>query len=421
MSRTKLEYAPTSPLGWRPVFWVVAAGMMLLTMFMGLRWGIDQVNVPRTDLFAGTLRPERERAVVHLPAEVPLLSVLVEPGEEVRKGQTVALLDQAAIESRLLQIDRQIKSNAIFRECLLAPSGFAFDPGVDQGFDSETQLLIREGIDTCQSTLERYETRVNRMDDVRDLLRKRLSLLEKNLTLVLQQEDAAEPQAHQALEIALQKNRLHERLAQLDAEQLDARETYDEDRRTQQTSAAELVAQLRHQRAVLTRFKEAPRLTAPQKGTVARVRPLLAGNAYSESEDLIELHDERQSSFEAEFVVTLQQAHAMSEGMRVSLNLLGYREDGPILRGTVAAMQTDPDGKQVLAQVALDAESLERLADPAGGIALKGRSTASAISVSLADQSLAEALQNAVFQTVPTPLYQDFPARFRQLFMDHAL
>ena len=109
MSRTKLEYAPTSPLGWRPVFWVVAAGMMLLTLFMGLRWGIDQVNVPRTELFAGTLRPERERAVVHLPAEVPLLSVLVEPGEEVRKGQTVALLDQAAIESRLLQIDRQIK------------------------------------------------------------------------------------------------------------------------------------------------------------------------------------------------------------------------------------------------------------------------------------------------------------------------
>lgn len=414
MRRNRLDHLPVSTFGWRPLVWVGFAGVVCASLLFGFEWGAGRVVVPQAEVFVGTLRPEREVSVVRLPAEVPLLSVLVEPGEPVRKGQTVALLDQAAIESRLVQIEREVKSNAIFRECLLAPKGFQDDTVDASGYDAETQLLIREAVDACQAVLRRHDLDATRLTEIEDLLRKRIDLIEKNLTLVLRAEQGPEDQAHQALDFALQKNRLQERLAQLKAELHKERLAFDTERRDLQTDAAEKVAQLRHQRAILTRFNKAPRLTAPQSGTVARVRPLLTGSPYHEVEELIELHDERHDSFEAEFAVSLKQAHALREGMDVSFRLLGYPQDGPVLHGHISALQSSEDpNAQVIARIALDQDSLKRLADPAGGIALKGQSTASAIHVSLADQTLSSALAQAVAAVVPTPAYKQWSSHLK--------
>lgn len=59
--------------------------------------------VPSSHQYLGPLTPDQDSTVIALPHYLPLDFILVEPGEQVKAGQTVALPDTAATTARLQQ------------------------------------------------------------------------------------------------------------------------------------------------------------------------------------------------------------------------------------------------------------------------------------------------------------------------------
>lgn len=413
MQRKTVKHLPKSPVGLRPFVWLCFGASLFAALVFTVAAGVGRVEVAQPGLFAGTLRPERNPAFVRLPAHVPLLSVLVEPGEHVRKGQTVALLDQALIGSRLAQVEREIRAAGVLRECLLSDGDYEVREHLFEQADDELQLLVREAVEECNTLGREFERQLQRIEDVLVVVRRRQDLLEQRKTIVLLHVEDTTDRAHTALEVALEQNQLIERERQLEHELQAVHTARDQGFVARRKEAAQSAASLMHLKAVLTRFHEAPRLIAPQQGEVSRVRPLLAGTPYNDAEELVELHDERIDAFEAQFEVTLTQSRNLSEGMQVSLTLLGYPEDGPVLKGVISALEAAPDQvgePTVQAKISLEQDSLSRLADPAGGIALKGRSTASAIHVALSKRNLSDAIKEALRDSIPPQASKTIPA-----------
>ena len=90
-------------------------------MILGGFFLASLITIPQTERFVGTLQPSQTPTRLQLPAGVPLKALLVKSGESVRAGQTVAILDEAAMRAQLSHINRSIVVANVLRACLLRP------------------------------------------------------------------------------------------------------------------------------------------------------------------------------------------------------------------------------------------------------------------------------------------------------------
>nr|WP_323782189.1 hypothetical protein [Amylibacter sp.] len=401
------------------VIWAVWAVLSVLAITAGGYTLADKITVPSSHQYAGTLTPDQDPTVIALPHDLPLDSILVEPGEQVKAGQTVALLDTAAMAARLKQIGREILVASILRECLLGtefdpleqemPFGFVAEsaPSQDSPFaeyDSETGILMRAALEDCRTSQEADILQQTRLQQALNLMQSQIGLVDQKLAMVLgvskksTHKTRVDPvvRAHASVSIALEKNQIVGRFQTLQTE-LQAL-TIDQNRnrldRIQQLS--EDVATKLTLQAMLTHYLAAPRLLAPENGIVNRIRPIMVGKSYVGDESFIELRGENVELFRAQMRIPYSDHANLRPGTKVMIRLAGFRENGPNLEGQVSGLlqgQNVLGERQILAEIELSPESQAVLADPARGVALRGQTTASTIQVETPGKTLKAFLQ----------------------------
>ena len=396
-------------LGWGLGALAVLAGSAVLVA--------ERLEVPTSRSFGGTLRPDRDPLAVHLPAGVPLQAVVVEPGEVVRAGQTLALYDRDAIAAELARLEREVVVAGLRRDCLLsAASGDAAPAPAkvirdglaeDAGLDPETALQLRAALQDCRTRLAVRAAERDRLEAERARVAERHALVERKLALVLSRPRSADPRltAEASVTLALERNQLAARLDTLAAEARALKLAHDRDRIDEVDTIAREVAAVMQAQARLAAALASPRLAAPGDGTVGRIRPIPAGQTMSRDEPLMDIRAPGAEAYVAEIAMTAAQASAIPPGTPVRLALLGFPTPRPVLTGTIEGFTsaTSASGTtRVTARITLSPESLRTLANPAEGIALRGARTASTITVSLTPKSLANILEkttNAILAT----------------------
>lgn len=401
------------------VIWAVWAVLSVLAIAAGGYTLADKIKVPSSHQYAGTLTPDQDPTVIALPHDLPLDSILVEPGEQVKAGQTVALLDTAAMAARLKQIGREILVASILRECLLGtefdpleqemPFGFVAEsaPSQDSPFaeyDSETGILMRAALEDCRTSQEADILQQTRLQQALNLMQSQIGLVDQKLAMVLgvskksTHKTRVDPvvRAHASVSIALEKNQIVGRFQTLQTE-LQAL-TIDQNRnrldRIQQLS--EDVATKLTLQAMLTHYLAAPRLLAPENGIVNRIRPIMVGKSYVGDESFIEVRGENAELFRAQMRIPYSDHANLRPGTKVMIRLAGFRENGPNLEGQVSGLlqgQNVLGERHILAEIELSPESQAVLADPARGVALRGQTTASTIQVETPGKTLKAFLQ----------------------------
>jgi multidrug efflux pump subunit AcrA (membrane-fusion protein) len=406
--RQKRDPTPNARIRFLPVLWFTWAGFCILALCALGLYLSNAVMVPQTQSFAGTLRPNQSPMKLQLPAGVPLKALLVKSGETVRAGQTVAVLDQAAMRAKLSHIERSIVVANVLRTCLLEVSNKAGDTKTenirhvtgDTGLrskDGELRVLIQAARADC-STLKREEKQKKvRLERGLEVLQERLGFLNKKLAMVLgvhvkDTKKDVHPvlRAHASVSVALERNDLVQRLQTLSNE-LDAlRVSQDKQRLVRVKNLSEDVATKLSQQAVLQTYLENPRLTVPENGMVSRVRPVPAGTDFDRDETILEVHGAEAAQYVADLRVPLDQISILPVGTEVKVILAGFTDRGPELQGVIerwAEGDSETGAHYAIARIRLKDESQILLSDPRNGIALRGTSTASVIRASLRDKT----------------------------------
>lgn len=403
------------------LIWLAWAVLSVLAISAGFFTLADRIMVPSSHHYAGTLTPDQDPTVIALPHDLPLDSVLVEPGEKVKAGQTVALLDTAAMTARLEQTEREIIVSSVLRECLL---GTEFDlPALEMpsesstessllydlpfaGSGSETGILMRAALEDCRTTQEADTLQQTRLQQGLRLMQSQIGLIDQKLAMVLsvpkrrKQKGGVDPvvRAHASVSIALEKNQLLGRFQTLQTELQALKIDQNRNRLDRVHQLSENVAAMLTLQAMLTHYLAAPRLLAPENGTVSRIRPIMVGKLYSDDESLIELRGESAELYRAEMRIPFSDHAVLRPGTKVTIRLAGFRENAPRLVGQVAGLtqgQNVRGERQIVAQIELSQQSQALLADPARGVALRGQTTASSIQVETPPKTLKAFLQNA--------------------------
>ncbi len=394
------EYPVLAPgrMTGRGVLWLVWGLGLTCLLLAGSAVGLGKITLPSHRQFSGELRPDRDPVALQLPAGAYLSRILVERGEMIRAGQTLATLDVAAMEARLAELERSIAADRLLRACLLGEeTRIAPRPARD----SELQALLRSAQVDCEARQEARAASEARIAAGRLILTERRDLLEDYLTVsALGAADAPpDPKAvRRLLALAISRNLTDQSIAELngraDSDRIAARRNTLEEVRG---LSGRIAAALR-QRAVLTRLLEAPRLLAPESGRINRVRPVQAGLSLDDPVDILEIVPGDSRAFIARFPAPDGMAGALPVGTPVRIRLMGAWDSAPPFTGRIDGISGDR-GRGAMVEVRLSDDSIRHLSDPEDGIALRGAGTASAIQVRMADyrvdRLLAESLRGA--------------------------
>lgn len=416
--RPKRDPTPPARLRFQPILWVTWAVLCVAALGVAGFFATDVVKVPQTQTFVGTLKPNQSPTELKLPAGVPFKSMLVQTGEEVRAGQTVAVLDQVALQAELDHIERSIAAAYVLRACLLPDNGASEEVNdgsvalrTDQADDAELQVLIKTARADCAAGARENQQKRARLERGLEILQERLILVNQKLVLVLgvhsdtdKKEVHPVLRAHASVSVALERNDLLQKLQVLKAELDGLRVAQDQVRLARVAALSKDVARdLKHQ-AVLRTFLENPRLNVPEKGRIGRVRPVPAGTRFDEDQTILEVHGDAEAQFIASLRVPLDQAAHLPLGTSVEVSLAGFTKRGPKLSGVVEQWvegSSETGADYATARIRLEDESQMALANPQNGVALRGASTASVIRAQLEPETLKSTLQKAIGQNGP--------------------
>lgn len=407
--RPKRDPTPLARLRFWPFLWATWAGLCMLGLLLAAAYVSGAVTVPQTQTYVGTLKPNQTQTKLKLPAGVPFKSMLVQVGEQVRAGQTVAVLDQAAMTAELAHIDRSIAVANVLRSCLLRSAELQnVSPPqntVIEIDDVELKVLIQAAEADCATG--RREDRLTRLRLERglEILQERLILVNQKLAMVLgvhtqQAKKEVHPvlRAHASVSVAMERNDLLQKLQALSQELDSLRVSQDHARLVRISNISKEVAlNLKHQ-AVLRTYLESPRLTVPESGRISRVRPVPAGTQFDQDQTILEVRGDQEAQFIANLRVPLDQVVRLPLGTKVQVSLAGFTRGGPKLQGVIDHW-VEGDGETglhyAMARVQLAQESQKALSDPQNGIALRGTSTASVIRAEMEPAKLNTLMANA--------------------------
>lgn len=406
--RRKREPTPKTRFSLAPALWMVWAGACCIGLWSAGLFLAGTITVPETKTFLGTITPNQQPTELLLPAGVPLKSVLVQRGDMVRTGQTLAVFDQVAMQARLDDIERRIKVSGILRSCLLAhlerQDGIAKQDVDDASAenDPELSLLVRAAFADCAADKKADRTQKIRLERGLEILQEQLDLMNQKLAMLLAGGERNSKsggnevlRAHASLSVAIERNEVSAKTQAL-TDQLDQLLLLQDKARLARIAAlSKEVAGLLSEKAILNTYLASPRLYAPENGRINRVRPLQAGTSFATDETLIEVQNMTDSRFVASLKVPISQMSQLPIGTEVELSLSGFTTSGPALRGRIDRWlegDSETGRKFAKASILLNDESQEYLGDPRNGIALRGSSTASTIEAKMNDASFKDHL-----------------------------
>ncbi|MEM1236794.1 MAG: biotin/lipoyl-binding protein [Pseudomonadota bacterium] len=352
---------------------------------------------------------------VPLPRHGPLKQILVSEGEVVRQGQTLALLDEVALEVRQSQVADRLVELRLLRECLRPKADADFLaglPAILSGVDAErrTQLSFVEE-DCALRDAAAQALQASAAARVAALEERSVLLTTKIAVLVEQQNSGGQgrqDRAVEAVETLLEKNRV-------DADLADARRDLSEQelargiRRHEEADAhTQEISVLLDEAQRLAGLISQPRLMAPVNGVVTRVRDPGQGHVAISDIRIFEIARAGSQRFSLAISVPAAEIARLEDGARVDVRLVGQPSVAPLGgaidldRVPLAPPGRDGSAADAAIMVNLDAASRTRLGRGIATARLGGSSTASDVRVTLGEARFADLLIDGLTEAFPT-------------------
>ncbi|SLN61864.1 hypothetical protein PSA7680_03262 [Pseudoruegeria aquimaris] len=368
------------------------------------------IRVADTGQYIGALQPVDAPVYVTLPAGVPLQTILVENGDTVRKGETVALVDRKELESAISEARFRLEADRALMRCfgqLSRPGGRVPPSEGVAGSTAPFRLLsalrrCEEADQSIQALEDKLAAKAQRLDTRVEIAQRRKKLLvqaARNPELPISEREALAKAAIEAdTEIAdledARSRLLEEGEAELKSRRLEIAEEF--------AALGESVRSAERQLRLMERFLESPRLTAPSDGEAQGVRTRSALAAPSEDLPLMRLSHPDPQAYDIRFRISEREAVYIPAGAQVRIVPMGAMHGRLPLTGTISGFLPMSDGEAtgdtesdntVIATVALSEDSIKRMANRYKGLAFAGEGSASHITVELAPVPLGDLIQ----------------------------
>lgn len=400
MSASRAVSLPRERGGWRRWLWAsgsLIAGLGLASM---VAIAFATVPVPSQRQFDGWLQPGARIVDIRVPAGLPLEAVLVEEGQVVSQGQTIALLDKTVIGNNLQDRKRQLSVNLSLRKCLLNKPAAPTVQTETSERDEETRLQLDQAANACRLTHNDHSLRQKRLIKALKRLKTASRRLELRASLVSSQEASTAEQRLKSVSIALEQEQLHHKISELEL-QLSALIT---DQKTEilnevrqlQSRAADLSREI----VVLEEYHASPRIHAGQAGEITRIRVVPQGEILLQGAVLATLRSASEHKFRAYFNVPDEVLPTLSEGDPIELSLSNFNVRQRALTGTItkispfAGPPSSSDRHHI--QVALSQHSEANLYEQQDQLGLAGSMSNAHLTVSVSERPLGVALLRAL-------------------------
>ncbi len=398
---------------WR-FLWLIWAGAAITALVSVALLVLRVVETPAHPSFPGVLRPVRQVSEVYLPPGAMLDTLLVEPGQTVSVGETVALLDTRLMEAALADIERDIEATNWLRDCLFQNAAPPDSPASAPSGDEELQRLLSRANEECRAVYAPHLLELRRIEAGLLRLDTELALLSRQSVRRTTAVDLAEDTAFR---LALRRTQTQQMKTRLEIA-LSARQSALAEDRLAQTQELETEVRVLHQnRDRVLRHIETPRLTAAVSGRVIRVRPPASGSALPQPVSVLRIQRADNPAFESWFDAPSYLAETMRVGDPVAIDLydvngLPVRSVGSILAIT-ALSGGRGTGERYQVRVAVadgpasDPAPLAHLATLESGRTLNVHLATAPASLSAA---LVAALNDAIANTGTQPWWQALAA-----------
>ncbi len=390
---------PQVALLWRSLIWLLLPLCALAALLSGVAFLISAVQVPSYNQIQGELRPEADAVALSLPAQGVLDSILVRRGDTLQAGQTVALLDIAAMERQKARLERAVLNAVLLRDCLLSlPAEASVEFQAQTSAQHHNETVSNSNLAetppgeypqlaeiTCTTFRSTFDMRREELASKQAVIGKEATLVQSYLALLSarsadKHHSDSKSRALQAVALNLARNRLRGQILELETASAHLKQQVSQKTLEKiETTNAE-IARHQDQIALLNRHISQPRILAPVAGKILRLRPSPKGVTLSEETEIADMRPTDQRGYEARFSAPAHLADAMAPGTQVSLQLLGSRFSAPNLNGKIGAVKNGGNGK-ITVQVHLHEASIAWLDSPQTGVALRGRFTATQVHV----------------------------------------
>lgn len=378
---------------WRRWLWLLWALAAAAALAVSAALLASRITVGSRLHYPGILRSTLRQADLELPQSVPLQEMLVQAGDTVKPGQTLAVYDTGLLDELLADTERQILAGSIERKCLTSgtpPGEAAMEAGT---LEAEAGLQAERAAAECAALLNRHRVQRRRVEAALEAAGNGSGTRIRRLKSAVAKAETDSQRNLIATQIAVERNRLKQRSGRLGLELAALRSDQEHEVLARLRRLEEEAALLRQRRARLRQALEQPRLLAPMGGRITRLRTVAAGQSFPQPVPLISLRSEASRTVEASFSLPEQEARALAPGGLVSMRLPG--RGGTAAALAVPVLFKEPldigRGGSRLVRIHLDigAEHLSGLQLDLAGKSFTDANSASEISISGAPSSLA--------------------------------
>ncbi len=401
MDRTRPRAVPHL----RAAFWL---GLTLAIFWIG--WGLTahqlrKVSIADLRSFDGEIRLGQSPAEVVLPQHAQLESILVKDGQQVSAGQTLAVLDKAAMAMGLETLRRQLLVMQFARECLLDPKTAAQVDRWASGAGIEVKAQLRIAAEDCALDHQHRRLGLQNHQSTVANLSQRLTLVSKRLQLGQADTDggANHLAVRRLVDTLLAKSSLQSALnravSDRDAARLDARKAAVAQARAQTHQIADLERDI----AALAQLVSAPRITASQSGRVIRLRAPQGDRPRARAEIIAQIASDHPKEYQLFTWVTPQDAAQMGPQATVRFSVLGAPGAGAALRGTLGPDAIGGAGQRpgfVALQISPTPAALDALAKLDRSMALSHQSMQAQVVVAMDHQPLLKSMRATIKRTL---------------------
>lgn len=396
MSAPKAVSLPRERGGWRRWLWASGSLIVGLGLASMVAMAFAKVPAPSQRRFDGWLQPGARHVEIRVPAGLPLEAVLVEEGQHVTQGQTVALLDKAEIGASLQNLKRQRLVNSSLRTCLLNKSATVSEPTEASELDEETRLQLGHATRSCRLVHNDHALRQRRLIEALKRLKAASRRLDLRASLASSQQGSSAEHRLKSVTIAMEQEQLNRKISELEL-QLSALITDQSTEILKEVSQLQnLATDLNREIANLEEYHTAPRIYAGQAGEITRLRGLQPGERFLQDAVLATLRVASEYRFRAYFNVPDEVLPTLNEGDLIELRLSNASAGDQTLTGTIAkitpfARPASASGRHHI-QVALSQQSEQNLFEQQDRLGLAGSMTNAHLTVSVAERPLGVAL-----------------------------
>lgn len=381
---------------WTRWVWLVWATLATGTLAISVVVLTTMITAVEHRSYSGVLQSKVQEVDFLLAEGLPLKEVLVQNGETVTAGQTIAVLDVDRLRILVSDLQQNILTDNILRKCLQSGETPTQATLQDSTLDTDTQLKLVRVTKECQAITERHEVQIRRILLAKSHLNEEHTQRMRRMRRAAHGVEDTVIQTRIAVQIAIELGNNSLRDGQIDLEIMALRADQKKEMVAILRALEQAVSKARLRKAALERALSSPRLYASLNGTVSDRRVVQPGREYLQQILLLKISGTGTFEYNPSFAIPRSDAAMLNVGHPVSISVIGNQMDTFELKGTILSIQDTVDvgnGQPLVRLVArLDEASLSIVSSSTVSKQLAGRNSRSEISFTLRELDLTDFL-----------------------------